>query len=86
MWFGGCSASVLILRSRLKAIGRCSKPIRYHFLSFVIKGNMILNEFWNLQKIMIFLKIFGRKCDEGRSFVTCLIHRFEVCDVESPSK
>ena len=34
---------------------------------------MILNEFWNLQKIMIFLKIFGRKCDEGRSFVTCLI-------------
>ena len=30
MWFGGCSASVLILRSRLKAIGRCSKPIRYH--------------------------------------------------------
>ena len=38
MWFGGCSASVLILRSRLKAIGRCSKPIRYHFLSFVKSG------------------------------------------------
>ena len=36
MWFGSCSASILILRSRVKAIGRCSKPIRYYLLSFVI--------------------------------------------------
>ena len=28
MWFGGCSASVLILRLRLRAIGRFSQPIR----------------------------------------------------------
>ena len=47
---------------------------------------MILNDFQKPQKIMIFLKIFGQKCDEVSYLVTCLIHRFEVCDVESPSK
>ena len=47
---------------------------------------MILNEFWNLQKIMIFLKIFGRNDDLESYLVTCLFYRFEVCDMESPLK
>ena len=47
---------------------------------------MILNEFWKLQKIMIFLKFFRQNDDLCPSFSICLLHRFEVCDVESPSK
>ena len=47
---------------------------------------MILNEFQKPQKIMIFLKIFGQKFDLDTSFSVCSLHRFEVCDVEYPSK
>ena len=49
-------------------------------------SGMILNDFWKLQKIMIFLKNFRRNDDLCPSFSICLLHRFEVCDVESPSK
>ena len=47
---------------------------------------MILNDFQKPQKIMIFLKIFGQKFNLDSSFSICSLHRFEVCDVESPSK
>ena len=47
---------------------------------------MILNEFQKPQKIMIFLKIFGQNGDLESSFSICSLHRFEVCDVEYPSK
>ena len=47
---------------------------------------MILNDFQKPQKIMIFLKIFGQKFDLDPSFSRGSMHRFEVCDVESPSK
>ena len=47
---------------------------------------MILNEFQKPQKIIIFLKKFGRNDDLESYLVTCLFHRFEVCDVEYPSK
>ena len=47
---------------------------------------MILNEFQKPQKFMFFLKMFGRNDHLESYLVTCLLHRFEVCDVEYPSK
>ena len=47
---------------------------------------MILNEFQKPQKIMIFIKIFGQNDDLESRFSICSLHRFEVCDVQSPSK